>query len=345
MAIIKRFASENFVQAQISEAQANGGFNPGGSSYDDTELRNMIENKADKSELFSGSYNDLTNKPSIPSIQGLASESYVNQQISKIQHPTYDDTALKNQIANKADKSELFSGNYEDLTNKPIIPSVEGLASENFVKNEIAKAQLETEGDILVNLEGFATKDDLNLKADKTEVPSIVGLASESYVQQELAKVQVNGGGGTSGGGDDDVSEEEKQYVDDMLYSALGGLRFIKITQERYDALTTKDSNTIYIIVSADNIGNSTGEEGVTDIYNLKWTEGSNLSDTGSVVTNESQAAYRLSDFVKVNSEYNYKVVTSSSSQFQVFYYDKNKNYIGKSTIRNDKTEFAVDRS
>ena len=330
-------ASETYVQEEIQKAQLSGGNDE---SYDDTELRNLISGKADKSELFSGNYNDLSNKPVIPSIQGLASESYVNQQISKIQHPTYDDTALKNQIANKADKSELFSGNYEDLTNKPTIPSVDGLATENFVKNEIAKAQLETEGDILINLEGFATKDDLNLKADKTDVPSIAGLASESYVQQELAKVQVSGGG--TSGGDDDVSEEEKEYVDDMLYSALGGLRFIKITQERYDALTTKDPNTIYIIVSADNMGNSTGEEGVTDIYNLKWTEGSNLSDTGAVVTNDSQAAYRLSDFVKVNSEYNYKVVTSSSSQFQVFYYDKNKNYIGKSTIRNDKTEFAI---
>ena len=304
-----------------------------------------IGKKANSSDLAtvatSGSYNDLSNKPLIPSIQGLASESYVNQQISKIQHPTYDDTAIKNQLANKADKSELFSGDYNDLSNKPTIPSIDGLATENFVKNEIAKAQLETEGDILVNLEGFATKDDLNLKADKTEVPSIEGLASESYVQQEIAKVQTNNGG-SGGSGDDGVSEEEKSYVDDMMYSALGGLKFIKITQERYDALTTKDPSTIYIIVSADNMNNSTGENGVSDIYNLKWTEGSNLSDTGSVVTNDSQASYRLSDFIRVNSEVNYRINTSSSAQFQAFYYDKNKNYIGKSTIRNDKTAMAI---
>ena len=304
-----------------------------------------IGKKANSSDLAtvatSGSYNDLTNKPLIPSIQGLASESYVNQQISKIQHPTYDDTAIKNQLANKADKSELFSGSYEDLTNKPTIPSIDGLATENFVKNEIAKAQLETEGDILINLEGFATKDELNTKADKAEVPSIEGLASESYVQQEIAKVQGNGG---TGGyiGDDGVSEEEKSYVDDMMYSALGGLKFIKITQERYDALATKDPSTMYIIVSADNMNNSTGENGVSDIYNLRWVEGSNLSDTGSVVTNDSQASYRLSDPIRVNSEVNYRINTSSSAQFQAFYYDKNKNYIGKSTIRNDKTAMAI---
>lgn len=289
---------------------------------------------------FSGSYNDLTNKPTIPSIQGLASESYVNQQISKIQHPTYDDSTIKSQLANKADKSELFSGSYNDLTNKPTIPSVEGLATENFVTNKIAEAQLKIEGDVIVDLQGYATKDELNLKADKTEVPSIEGLASESYVQQEIAKIQSGGGSGSSG--DDDVSDEEKEYIDDMMYSALGGLRFIKITQERYDALSTKDPSIIYIVVSADELNNSTGESDSTDIYNLRWTEGSNLSDTGAVVTNDSQTAYRLSDFIKVNSEYNYKVITSSSSQFQVFYYDRNKNYIGKSTIRNDKTEFAI---
>ena len=306
------------------------------------EEKENWNNKADRSELFSGSYNDLTNKPLIPSIQGLASESYVNQQISKIQHPTYDDTAIKNQLANKADKSELFSGSYEDLTNKPTIPSIDGLATENFVKNEIAKAQLETEGDILINLEGFATKDELNAKADKAEVPSIEGLASESYVQQEIAKVQGNGGGFGDYVGDDGVSEDEKAYVDDMMYSALGGLKFIKITQERYDALATKDPSTMYIIVSADNMNNSTGENGVSDIYNLRWVEGSNLSDTGSVVTNDSQASYRLSDPIRVNSEVNYRINTSSSAQFQAFYYDKNKNYIGKSTIRNDKTAMAI---
>ena len=308
----------------------------------DAEKENW-NNKADRSELFSGSYNDLTNKPLIPSIQGLASESFVNQQISKIQHPTYDDTTIKNQLANKADKSELFSGNYNDLSNKPTIPSIEGLASESFVKNEIAKAQLEIEGEIpTINLDGLATKDELNQKADKTEVPSIEGLASESYVQQEIAKIQCTGGGGDVVVGDDGVSEDEKAYVDDMMYSALGGLKFIKITQERYDALATKDPNTIYIVVSPENMNNSTGEEGVTDMYNLRWTEGSNLNDTGSVVTNDSQASYRLSDFIKVNSEINYRINTSISSQFQVFYYDKNKNYIGKSTIRNDKTAFAI---
>lgn len=34
--------------------------------------------------LFSGNYNDLTNKPTIPSISGLATETYVNEAVANI---------------------------------------------------------------------------------------------------------------------------------------------------------------------------------------------------------------------------------------------------------------------
>ena len=72
--------------------------------YIDNNVNDINTNKADKSELFSGNYNDLTNKPTIPSIQGLASESYVNQeidnrlsglQIVKITQAEYDALATK----------------------------------------------------------------------------------------------------------------------------------------------------------------------------------------------------------------------------------------------------------
>ena len=211
------------------------------------------------------------------------------------------------------------------------INSLNNGGGSSDMSNYYTKAQVDAKDSAITN--------DLNSKADKTEVPSIEGLASESYVQQEIAKIQ---GGDNSDVKEDSISNEEKEYIDDMMYSALGGLKFIKITQERYDALSVKDSNIIYIVVSEEDMNNTTGEVDSTDVYNLRWIEGSNLNDVGEVVTNDSQTAYRLTDFIKVNPEYNYKVVTSSSSQFQVFYYDKNKNYIGKSTIRNDKTEFAI---
>jgi len=65
---------------------------------------------------FSGDYNDLTNKPTIPSVVGLASEGYVDNAVSGV---------------------STFSGDYNDLTNKPTIPSIVGLASEGYVDNAV----------------------------------------------------------------------------------------------------------------------------------------------------------------------------------------------------------------
>ena len=121
---------------------------------------------SNKPTLFSGSYNDLTDKPTIPSVAGLASETYVNQKVADLVNsaPTTLDTlgevataiqnnastveALNSAIGNKAnatdvtalttrvstaetnitslqsgkaDKSELFSGSYNDLTDKPTL--------------------------------------------------------------------------------------------------------------------------------------------------------------------------------------------------------------------------------
>jgi hypothetical protein len=82
---------------------------------------------------FSGSYNDLTNKPTIPSTAGLASETYVN-----------------NAVAGKVDANTLAtvatSGSYNDLNDKPTIPSIAGLATEEYVNNAVANIVLISEG-------------------------------------------------------------------------------------------------------------------------------------------------------------------------------------------------------
>lgn len=107
-------------------------------------------------------------------------------------------------ISGKADKSELFSKDYNDLTNKPTIPSIEGLATEDFVTNKIAEAQL-SGGETEIDLSGYATKDDiksfiseipaeyvtdeeLNAKGYLTAHQDISGKADITYVNTELAK-------------------------------------------------------------------------------------------------------------------------------------------------------------
>lgn len=106
--------------------------------------------------------------------KGLATVTYVNQEIGKIQNSPYDDTEIKNQLANKADKSELFSKSYNDLTDKPTIPSVDGLASEEFVREEIEAIDYVTAVDTVEEVDGvsndFVTSEQLDARGYATTV-------------------------------------------------------------------------------------------------------------------------------------------------------------------------------
>ena len=63
-----------------------------------------ISGKADKEHKHS--YNDLTDMPVIPSVEGLASEQYVDAAIANIEHPSVDLSgyALKSEVAKKANE-------------------------------------------------------------------------------------------------------------------------------------------------------------------------------------------------------------------------------------------------
>ena len=76
----------------------------------------------------SGDYNDLINQPIIPSVAGLASEAYVNEKVAAIKVPSLDGYAKTADLATVA-----TSGSYNDLINKPTIPTqyVLPIASDN----------------------------------------------------------------------------------------------------------------------------------------------------------------------------------------------------------------------
>ena len=82
-----------------------------------------ISGKANVADLAtvatSGSYNDLADKPTIPSLSGYATEQWVQNQNYLTEHQD---------ISGKADIADLsnvaFSGDYEDLSNTPTIPTV-----------------------------------------------------------------------------------------------------------------------------------------------------------------------------------------------------------------------------
>ena len=183
-------------------------------------------NIALKSELFSKDYNDLTNKPSIPSIQGLASEKYVDDKVSAVKVPsktseltndsgfissipqnlvteqelnnkgyltsfTQSDPVYSKDKPNLALKSELFSKSYNDLTDKPSIPSIDGLASESYVDGKISAIKVPQKTSELTNDSGFITAQDIPsvqinetdpiYTADKPNIALKSQLFSKSY--------------------------------------------------------------------------------------------------------------------------------------------------------------------
>ena len=95
------------------------------------------------------------------------------------------DSLSQELLDTKADKSELFSGSYNDLTNKPEIPT--------------KTSQLTNDSNFL------------------TSIPS-------TYVTES----------------------EMNTYIDNKL----SGLTMIRITRSEYDALATKDPNTLYLITN-----------------------------------------------------------------------------------------------
>ena len=199
--------------------------------------KDELATKADKSELFSGDYNDLQNLPVIPDTTNLASKAdltthtgnttihvtsaekskwnakldntdltnyakkadvnaSLDTKVDKVSGKSlvsdteiarlatinnYDDTNIKNALNKKADKTELFSGSYNDLSDKPNIPNVSNLASKAELKNHT--------DDTTVHVTS-AEKNTWNAKLDNNALTSY---ATKTFVTDEIAKAATSG--------------------------------------------------------------------------------------------------------------------------------------------------------
>ena len=101
-------------------------------------------------------------------ISGLATKSEVQAVEDKI--PSLD---------NYATKDELFSKDYNDLTNKPTIPSVEGLASTQYVDEKVAAI-------VVPSLDGYATEQWVEAKGYLTEHQSLAAYSTTIEVQSMI---------------------------------------------------------------------------------------------------------------------------------------------------------------
>lgn len=213
----------------------------GGGTADSVDW-SKIQNKPNFANVAtSGDYNDLSNKPTIPSVEGLASEAYVNEKVAAIVIPEVPTkvSELENDkgyltehqslegYAKTADLAQVAkTGSYNDLIDKPTIPSTTGLATETYVDDKIAEIDIPTvptKVSAFTNDAGYLTEHQSLIEyAKKTDIPAPYALPTAST--STLGGVKVDGNtitiadGVISSVGGSGGSEPEK-YIKDASVS------------------------------------------------------------------------------------------------------------------------------
>jgi hypothetical protein len=89
-------------------------------------------------------------------------------------------------VQDQIDDIDLFSGDYDDLINKPTIPSIVGLATEDYVDTAISNIDIPE-----VDLTGLATEDYVDTAISNIDIPEVdlTGLATEDYVNTAVSNL------------------------------------------------------------------------------------------------------------------------------------------------------------
>jgi hypothetical protein len=126
-------------------------------------------------------------------LSAKASQSDIDKAIELHNHNNLYATKEHNHDDKYSTKGHVHS--YNDLTNKPTIPSIEGLASEAYVDNAIANIDIPSvEGFIKEIPAEYVTETELNNKGYITEHQSLEGYATETYVDNAIANIEVSEG-------------------------------------------------------------------------------------------------------------------------------------------------------
>ena len=160
-------------------------------NYDDTEVRGLIAGKADAGHVHS--YNDLTDKPVIPSIEGLATETYVDGKVADLvaSAPETLDTLkeLADALGNDADFATTITtsiGNKVDKEEgKSLVADTEiAKIHEHANKEELDKIQVGDKAKWDAKADANHNHDDVYLKEVPAEYITETELAAEGFLKQ-----------------------------------------------------------------------------------------------------------------------------------------------------------------
>ena len=242
---------ESLTPSEFTQVQADW-------SQIDTSAVDFIKNKPD---LFSGSYDDLSNKPTIPTkISDLTNDSSFiteHQDISgKANTADLSTVAFSGSYNDLTNKPTLFSGNYVDLTNKPSIPT-----KTSDLTNDSSFVTLTVVNDISTHISEVerATAAALNELYDKIDTSS--GGGSVAQVQSDWSQIDstavdfIKNKPTLFSGSYNDLSNkptiptQTSQLTNNSNFvSSLAITQIVKLTETEYNNLQTKDASTLYII-------------------------------------------------------------------------------------------------
>lgn len=231
----------------------------GGGSIDVDDHLSTLSTNPVQNKVVTQVLNGKADKSEIPSLGGYATENWVNNQGYLKEHQDLSDYAKKNEVPTLPEfrtingqkitgdttniviegggggetitvDSELSNTSTNPLQNKAItnalnnkanlsdIPSLDGYATENWVLNKKYLTQHQ----------------DLSDYAKKTDIPSLTGYATQTWVEEQgyLKEEQNKLTAGTG-------IKIENNTVSAKIWQG---------TKEQYNAITSKDADTIYLI-------------------------------------------------------------------------------------------------
>ena len=327
----------------------------GGGTADSVDW-SKIQNKPNFANVAtSGDYNDLSNKPTIPSVEGLASEAYVNEKVAAIVIPEVPTkvSELENDkgyltehqslegYAKTADLAQVAkTGSYNDLIDKPTIPSTTGLATETYVDDKIAEIDIPTvptKVSAFTNDAGYLTEHQSLIEyAKKTDIPAPYTLPTAST--STLSGVKVDGNTIT---------------IADGVISAKGGSGSTELDAYIKDAsvngntltLTKKDDTQVVFTPS----GGSGGGNELQRIFPTNIDRGNivpqNSAYIGKIVydqgTDNQYLVLKDQKFAEVKATKNISPTSLLNSQSE---FNKNKDWVLQ-WVKNNSYNVCVDGS